>query len=115
MRFQQDGAMAHTANISMVTIHGLFPGRVISRRGDVEWPPRSPDLNACDFFLWGYIKSKVYENQPRTAADLKQNIRNEVAAIPGVMLQRGMQNFRKRFQECVDNNGQHLKYTSFKK
>ena len=67
--FQQDGATVHTANISMVTLRGLFPGRVISRRGDVEWPPRSPDLNACDFFLWDYLKSKVYENRPRTAAD----------------------------------------------
>ena len=92
--FQQDGATARTGNISMVTLRGLFSSRVISRRGDVEWPPRSPDLNACDFFLWDYLKSKVYENRPRTAADLKRNIRNEVAAIPGVMLQRVMQNFR---------------------
>ena len=74
-----------------------------------------PDLNACDFFLWGYLKSKVYENRPRTAADLKHDIRNEVAAIPGVMLQRVMRNFRERLQEYVDNNGQHLKDTLFKK
>ncbi|PSN52143.1 hypothetical protein C0J52_06461 [Blattella germanica] len=113
--FQQYGATVHTANISMATLRGLFPGRVISRRGDVEWSPRSPDLNVCDFFLWGYLKSKVYENRPRTAADLKQNIRNEVAAIPGVLLQRVMRNFRERLQECVDNNGQHLKDTLFKK
>ena len=83
--------------------------------GDIEWPPRSPDLNTCDFFLWCYHKSKVYENRPRTAADLKQIIRNEVAAIPGVMLQRAMQNFRERLQECVNNNGQHLKDILFKK
>ena len=50
--FQQDGA----TNISMSTFRGLFPGRVISRRGDVEWPPRSPDLNVCDVFLWGDLK-----------------------------------------------------------
>ncbi|KAL4118985.1 hypothetical protein QTP88_011863 [Uroleucon formosanum] len=24
------------------------------------WPPRSPDLTVCDFFLWGYVKEKVY-------------------------------------------------------
>ena len=23
-------------------------------------PPRSPDLSACDFFLWGYLRSKEY-------------------------------------------------------
>ena len=107
--------MAHTANISTVTLRGLFPSRVISRRGDIEWPPRSLDINVCDFSLWGYMKSNVYENRPRTAADLKLNIRNEVAAIPSVMLQRVMRNFWERLQECVDNNGQHLKDTLFKK
>ena len=23
------------------------------------WPPRSPGLSTCDFFLWGYLKSRV--------------------------------------------------------
>jgi len=44
------------------------------------------------FFLWGYLKSKVYEKKPRTTVDLKQNIREEVAAIFPTMLQRVMQN-----------------------
>jgi hypothetical protein len=67
-----------------------------------------PHLNARDFFLWGYLKSKVYEEKPRTTVDLKQNIRDEVAAISPTMLQRVMQNFQKRLRECVDNNGRHL-------
>jgi len=49
--FQQDGATAHTAQNLMAVVRGMFPQRVISRFGDVEWPPRSPDLSACDFFL----------------------------------------------------------------
>ncbi|PNF17887.1 hypothetical protein B7P43_G02250 [Cryptotermes secundus] len=24
------------------------------------WSPRSPDLTPCDYFLWGYIKRRVY-------------------------------------------------------
>jgi hypothetical protein len=39
--------------------------------------------------------------------DLKQNIRKEVAAISPNMLQRVMQNFQKRLEECFDN-GRHL-------
>ena len=27
----------------------------------MEWPPRSPDLTPCDFWLPGYLKSKVYD------------------------------------------------------
>ena len=32
---------------------------------------RSPDLNPCDFFLWGYLKSKVYSNRPQSIEELK--------------------------------------------
>ena len=31
------------------------------------WPPRSPDLTVCDFFLWGFVKDNVYDPQlPKT-------------------------------------------------
>jgi len=46
----------------------------------------------------------VYEKKPGTTVDLKQNIREEVAAISPNMLQRVMQNFQKRLQECVDKD-----------
>jgi hypothetical protein len=78
----------------MRVLNEIFPACVISWRGNTEWPARSPDLNACDFFLWGYLKRKVYKKKPRTTVDLKQNIRNEVAAISPTMLQRVMQNFQ---------------------
>jgi len=47
--------------------------------------------------------------------DLKQNIREEVAAISPNMLQRVMQKFQKRLGECVDNKGHHLTDTIFRK
>jgi hypothetical protein len=25
----------------------------------MKWPPRSPDLTPCDFFLWGYVKEQA--------------------------------------------------------
>ena len=60
MWFQQDGATAHTARASMTVVRQMFPQNVVLRFGDVPWPPSLPDLSACDFFLWGYLKSKVY-------------------------------------------------------
>ena len=27
------------------------------------WPPRSPGLTPCDFFLWGYVKDNAYKPQ----------------------------------------------------
>jgi len=56
----------------------------------------------------------VYEKQPRTTVNLKQNIRDEVAAISPTMLQRVMQNFQKSLQECF-NKGRHLTDTVFRK
>jgi hypothetical protein len=40
--------------------------------------------------------------------DLKQNIREGVAAILPTILQRVMRNFQKRLGECVDHKGRHL-------
>jgi hypothetical protein len=57
----------------------------------------------------------VYEKKPRTTVDLKQNIREEVAAISPNMLQRVKQNFQKRLGECVDNKGRHLTDTIFRR
>jgi len=73
--FQQDGATAHTAVISIAALGRLFPQRLISRFGDVPWPPRSPDLSAPDFCMWGYLKSKVYRNRSTDLHALKENIR----------------------------------------
>jgi hypothetical protein len=56
----------------------------------------------------------VYEKKPRTMVDLKQNIREKVAAVSPNMLQRVMHNFQKRLGESVDK-GRHLTDTIFRK
>jgi hypothetical protein len=47
--------------------------------------------------------------------DLKQIIREEVAAISPNMLLQVMQNFHKCIGECVDNKEHHLTDTIFRK
>ena len=56
MWFQQGGATAHTARLSMEVVRRTFPQHVISHFGDVSWPPRSPYLLICDFFFVGIPK-----------------------------------------------------------
>lgn len=106
--FQQVGATAHTARASMECVRQMFPQHVISRFGDVPWPPRSPDLSACDFFLWGYLKDKVYPYKPRTLQELKTAIRQEIARIPQEMILRVMHNFQERLEMCEREAGRHL-------
>jgi hypothetical protein len=106
--FQQDGATAHTAQASMALLCERFPGRAISRFGDINWPPRSPDLTAPDFFLWGYLKAQVYATKPRNVQELKERIVATVREINVPLLERVMGGFVRRLHECVHRQGGHL-------
>ena len=78
MWWQQDGAPAHTSNATMQYLRGQFPLRLMSKRGDWPWPPRSPDLAICDFFLWGYLKQQIWnvphDQQPQNLEELRNSI-----------------------------------------
>ena len=53
-----------------------------------NWPPRSPDSTPCDFFLWGYVKDKVYVPPlPASIPELKVRIRTAIEIITADMLQ----------------------------
>ena len=43
-----------------------------------QQPPRSRDLNPCDYFLWGYLESKVYNWLANNLDDLKANMEREI-------------------------------------
>jgi hypothetical protein len=92
--FQQDGATAHISRRSLGILREIFPGHVVSLCGDIGWPPRSPDLTPCDFFLCSYLKAQVYQHRPQTLEDRKEAITQEVAAIRPEMIRRVMENYR---------------------
>ena len=64
--FQQDGAPCHSRLDVRQYLQNRFNGRIIHRFSEISWPPRSPDLTPLDFFLWGYLKQKVYLQRPFT-------------------------------------------------
>jgi predicted aspartyl protease len=57
----------------------------------------------------------VYVKKSRTTVDLKQNIREVVAAISPTMPQQVMQNSQKHLGEFVDKKGCHLTDPIFRK
>ena len=69
-----------------------------------------PDLTACDFYLWGNVKNKVYKTNPHTLDKLKQNIRTEINAISEAELMRVNANFPRRCRICIDAEGQHFQH-----
>ena len=60
------------------------------------------------FFIWGYLKSKIYVGKLHTVDDLKVSIREEIATVPQEMLVNVMQNFEERLRTCVRQEGRHL-------
>jgi hypothetical protein len=58
--------------------------------------------------------AQVYQHRPQTLEGLKEAITQEVAAIPPEMTRRVMENYRKRLNQCIDNEGRHLIDVVFK-
>jgi hypothetical protein len=76
----------------------------------VDWPPRSPDLTSCDFFLWGYIKNKVFTTPPENIDVLRQRIIEEFNDLrqQPEMIRNVMRGMQRRTILCVERNGGHV-------
>ncbi len=75
------------------------------RGGPISWAPRSPDLMPLDFFLWGYIKTKVYKTKVNDIADLKERIEQEIKARKKETLENVFHGIVKILKFYVDVNG----------
>ena len=76
--FQQDGASSHYARKVGDYLNQLFPDRWIGRRSPLEWATRSLHLTTCDFFLWGFLKRKVYFTRPQNLKELEEKLEYHV-------------------------------------
>jgi len=113
--FQQDGATCHTARETMAILREQFGEQLISRFGPVNCPPTSCDITPLDFFLWDYVKSKVYIGKSATIEILEANITRVINQIPHEMLERVIQNWNFRTGHVSRSYGQHFKEIIFKK
>ena len=68
--FQQDGAPCHYHNEVRAILNKELPHKWIGRRGVIEWPTRSPDLSVCDFFLWGYLRERMFVSLEKISKQL---------------------------------------------
>ncbi|XP_076368286.1 uncharacterized protein LOC143255849 [Tachypleus tridentatus] len=76
--FQQDGAPPHYHHNVRAYLNENLPNRWIERRGRTEFPSRSPNPTPLDFFfLWGYVKDKVYSKTLATVNQLRIAIERE--------------------------------------
>ena len=107
--FMQDGAPAHTAIRVQRFLDGRFPGGYIGRGGFLNWPPRSPDLNMLDYFLWGYIKEQLYNHEAiDTEEELIECVNEIVRNITPDMLENVQLAFIRRLRCCILCQGRHF-------
>jgi hypothetical protein len=75
------------------------------------WPPQSPDLTPCDFFLWGYVKDHVYlPPLPINLPELRCSIVAAVLSITSDMLDRVWQELDYLLDVCRVMNGAHIEH-----
>ncbi|GBM97317.1 hypothetical protein AVEN_187547-1, partial [Araneus ventricosus] len=84
--------------------------QVIVYGGCIEWPPRSPDLNPLDFFLWGYIKQRVYTTSPPTLQELRNRITDACARVSPAMLYNVQREVQSSVQMCIVAEGHHFEH-----
>lgn len=103
--YQHDGAPAHISWPSIVLLHQTFDN-IISKNSDIPWPPYSPDLNPCDYYLWSRAKQE-YLSSP-DIQNHKMAFENKMADIPLQECQNAIDDFPRRLQMCLGAEGGHF-------
>ena len=96
----QDGAPAYTSKMAIEWLKDRFPEKLISLKSEFIWPPRSPDLNPLDFYLWGDMKDEIRKKNPATINQMKEQVK-EIIELPVETLQRVIGEFSRRLRNCI--------------
>jgi len=89
-------------------LDATFPNRWIGRDGPTPWPPRSPDITPLNFFLWGYVKGKVFSTPVPDITNLKARITDAFAAITEDVLENMWRETDYRLEVLRATKGTHV-------
>jgi hypothetical protein len=105
--FQHDGCPAHNSLMVREFLNSTFQNHWIGRGGTIHWPARSPDIAPNDFFLWGYLKNNLYNNEAtfQSVNDLKEAIVENCQNVSHYMLANVRREFYDRLGYCLAVNG----------
>jgi len=106
--FQQGGAPPHWGLHVRRFLEAAFPNRWIGTDGPTPWPPRSPDITPLDFFIWGYIKDKVFSTPAPDITNLKARITDAFATLTEDMLDNTWREIDYRLGVLRATKGAHV-------
>ena len=72
------------------------------------WPSNSPDLNPCDFWMWGVVEKKSNSTAHVSVSDLKKAIRKAASTIDSDEARRARSAFRRRLESVRDDDIGHI-------
>ena len=109
IHLQQDGAPPHYLGEVGEYVNTCFPGRWIGRTAPIAWPPHSLDLTPLDFFLWGFVKDRVFVPPlPANFVELQTRITASVAEVMPEMLRSVWQETDCRWDVYRIIGGSHI-------
>ena len=97
-------------------LNTVLPGRWIGHASGKDqplmlWSLRSPDIMPCDFFLWGYVKDRVFISPlPCDLTDLKARIIPAVKNIDAPMLTCVWQELEYHIDVCRVTHDPHIEH-----
>ena len=99
------GRRPTTRLLSETFLTDTFAGAGSQTADPTKWPPRSPDLNPLDFYLWGKIKDICYREVPTTRDNMIERIRNAFQGITPQELRKVRGNYERRLNCIIEHEG----------
>jgi len=110
MYFQRDGSLPHYTRHIGEYLNESLCNRWFGRGGPVAWLSKSPNLTPFDYYLWGHMKTLVYETKVYSRAELRHRIFTAAEHIYNHLdnIASDNQSPLRRAENCILTGGGHF-------
>ena len=105
--FQQDGATAHGVADVLKSIK-----KNTAKPFPFKWPSRSPDLNPCDFFLWGRMQGILddMDGALKTEPQLRAAVHLVHGQVSTAEMAKAVDQVYKRCEKVIEVSGARFEF-----
>lgn len=73
-----------------------------------QWPPFRPNLNPCDYFLWGIVEREANRTHHPNISQQKDAIRSPMISLGRGIVAKARNRFRGRLETVVEKEGKYF-------